>query len=488
MRRLFFGAVILASAALAACGGSGGSSSAVLPSQTGGQKQQSATATFVVKIPPKRTTGSSARTRNYLTADVQGIEFNVWQKATPPPIGQASTASPDAGYAFFAISPTSPYCTTPPLGGLVCSLPVAAEPGTDTFVVNTYDQPDTFYGALVSTGQVVSSIAAAQSNTINITTSGIPTFFAMALDNAYPQSAITQQVHFLATDIDANIIVGPYDAPVSVTNSDTSGATALSSTTLNSSADAGALTLGYYGGAPSGGWATITASATSSIANNYDGTQPAYLHVNPQGSGIVSSPSFLEFVSTHDNPQTITLSGVGTAAAPLTADTLTDHWSDPSTQQSGSSSLGIGYGNSCGGIVTVSGSAPTYTITPAGAGICYLDLHDSANAAFGSVAISVNASQPLVGATPAPQFTVTPTQLSFTAAGQSAGISASESGYTGAFTATSGNTNVATVSGSGSSFTVTAVSAGQALITVKDANNHIATATVTVTTTGIPAH
>jgi hypothetical protein len=214
------------------------------------------------------------------------------------------------------------------------------------------------------------------------------------------------------------------------------------------------------------------------------------LHVNPQGNGLNSAPSYLAFVSPSDSPQTITVSAVGAATAPFVVDTNSDHWSDPSAQQGGSFGQLANYGNSCAGIVSVSGTSPTFTITPVTAGICYLDVHDSANSSFGSVAINVNSSQPIIGATPtpSPNFTVTPTQLSFTAAGQTGTFSASETGYSGSFTASSGNTNVATVSGSGPSFTVTAVSAGQALITVKDSSGNIATVTASVTTTGIPAN
>lgn len=485
MRTHSFIALLAAGALLTACGGGSGSGRALPPSTPANSQQRNGTATFVVTIPPKRTTASLQRKPQYLTANVQGIEFSVWQKYAPPAAPGGTTLSPDAGYAFFPLSANSSYCSAPPLGGLVCTLPVPALAGNDTFVVNTYDQPGTFVGALVSTGSVTANIAANQNNTINIITSGIPTFFADAIDNAFPSSPITQQIHFMALDVDANVIVGPFDAPVQVSDSDASGATSLSATSLNSSADAGALMLNYTGGPVPGGTASITFTSTSQLAAYNTGLSYSdTLHFAPQNAGVISTPSFLQFVSPHDNSQSITLSG-GTAA-PYVADTNPDSYND-SGFTIGSNVVQTNFASGCQGIVTVSGSSPTYTVSPAGPGMCYLDIHDSASPAnAGRVAIVVQSSQPLVGATPSPQFSVNPTQLSFTAAGQTGTFTVSESGYSGGFTPTSGNTNVATVSGAGTSFTVTAVSAGQSLITVKDGNGNIATATVTVTTTSVP--
>jgi hypothetical protein len=84
--------------------------------------------------------------------------------------------------------------------------------------------------------------------------------------------------------------------------------------------------------------------------------------------------------------------------------------------------------------------------------------------------------------TPKPQFTVTPTMLTFagTAPQPTQTFTASEPGVT-SFTATSQNTSIATVSGSGTTFTVTAGSAsGQTLIVVEDPSDKKATVTVIV--------
>ncbi|HEY0383673.1 MAG TPA: hypothetical protein VGC72_15890 [Candidatus Elarobacter sp.] len=76
-----------------------------------------------------------------------------------------------------------------------------------------------------------------------------------------------------------------------------------------------------------------------------------------------------------------------------------------------------------------------------------------------------------------------PTSMSFIATGPQYGqtLTAVETGYTGAFTATSGNTAIATVqpsSSSSGSFTVVAVGAGNTTITVMDASGNTATVPV----------
>jgi hypothetical protein len=67
--------------------------------------------------------------------------------------------------------------------------------------------------------------------------------------------------------------------------------------------------------------------------------------------------------------------------------------------------------------------------------------------------------------------------------GNTLSLTAVESNYSGAFTASSSNTAVATVSSGGSPFTVTGVAAGTASITVSDNASHTATFFVSVTAT-----
>jgi len=101
---------------------------------------------------------------------------------------------------------------------------------------------------------------------------------------------------------------------------------------------------------------------------------------------------------------------------------------------------------------------------------------------------------PTTPPTPAPSaLTSNVSSVAFTVVGQNANFTVSESGYSGALTATSTCAGIATVSpasGTGPSalFTVTSVAAGTCAVTVKDASNQAAAVGVTVTTTSVTAN
>lgn len=344
---------------LAACGGgAGGVTPAPVPLQTA-KPAMSGKAVFVVKIPPKLTTG--VRTPKYLTANVQGIEFSVTQ-----------TSGTMGGYAFYALNSSKSYCTTPSGGGLTCSLPVVATAGTDTIVVNTYDQPNDFAADLISTGSITTTIKPQQSNSINIVTSGIPTFFAMTVDNPFPTTTGAESLHLLPLDADGNVIIGPFDLPITLSNSDTTGSVTLSATSAASSTDTSALTLSFNGALPSVG-ATIQVQANSPNAN-WNSTIWQTLFVYRGGSGVIASPSYLVFANASAAGQTITLSG--TSAGPYGADTNQDAFNATDLLLSGIAG-GWTWVSGCQGIAVVSGASPTFTVTPVHNGFCSLNLYDS---------------------------------------------------------------------------------------------------------------
>lgn len=378
MRMRALTAIVTASIALAACGGGGTGSPAIpSPSATTAPRQTSASATFVVKIPAKLQTASK-RTPKYLTADVQGIEFDVTQ----------NNGTVNAGSVFYALGPAQPYCTTPSGGGLTCTLAVQALPGSDTFVVTTYDQPNNMYDAdVISTGSVGPvTISAQTSNTVNVVTSGVPTSFVMSVDNQYPTVAGTQAIHLLVLDADMNVIVGPYDTPVTLSDSDTSGATTLSATSVASSTDASKLTL-TWNGTPLTNWATLTAQSNSPLANSYNFTTQGRILVYPGVGGTLAAPTYLVFANAKDTPQTITLSGVGAAVAPFQASTNMDGFNDGGFIVNNNEVPTFISG--CAGVVTVSGSSPTFTVTPVHTGFCNLKIADSTGAYYGTVPVAV---------------------------------------------------------------------------------------------------
>jgi hypothetical protein len=377
MRTHFFAALALAGMGLTACGGGGSASSPLPAASTSPLKHESATATFVVKFPPKLQ--SASRTTNYLTADIQGIEFDVSQ----------DNGATGAGSVFYAIGPNQPYCTSATVtAGMTCTLALQAAPGDDTFVVKTFDQPNASFDAdMISVGSVEATISAQTSNTINIVTSGIPTAFVMSVDNAFPTVAGTQPLHLLALDADMNIIAGPYDTPVTITDDDGTGATTLSATSVANSTDASNLTL-TWNGTKIPAWVTLLARSNSPFAMNYNyDYMVGRTLLNPTFGGVNASPSYLVFANSKDTAQTITISGAAPAAAPFQANTSVDGFNNTGViVNNNENPTGV---QGCAGIVSVSGTSPTFTVTPVHTGFCNLNIRDSSGVNYGTVPIVV---------------------------------------------------------------------------------------------------
>jgi hypothetical protein len=95
--------------------------------------------------------------------------------------------------------------------------------------------------------------------------------------------------------------------------------------------------------------------------------------------------------------------------------------------------------------------------------------------------------EPGTTATPAPAFKLIPSTLSFNGTGLTQTFSAIDFSYSGAYTVTSSDPKIATVTAASSnSFTVQSTGAGVATIAVSESNGKTATCIVTVTTTTIP--
>jgi len=226
-------ALVSTVALLAGCGGGAGAGGSLgLPTQPVNNAKP-ASATFIVKIPAKASS-SSTRRPHYITSNVKSIDFTVAQP------GNAALGF----YTFYTLTSQSNNCTTS-ASGLTCSLQVQAAPGTDTFTVNLYDATEPGQGFIVATGFVSATISAQSSNTITIITDGVPTLANIGLGNPYPSTgtATSTPVTLNIADADGDIIVGSYDMPLALTDSDTSGATTLSKTSLAQASDATGVTL-----------------------------------------------------------------------------------------------------------------------------------------------------------------------------------------------------------------------------------------------------
>jgi hypothetical protein len=119
--------------------------------------------------------------------------------------------------------------------GLTCSVTVTAPVGNDTFKVALYDAASAG-GNLLGTGTASTTVVAGTVSTLGITVGGVVASVILSLANTTPVAGsplpITLTVE--ALDADGNIIVAdPFATPITLTDSDTSGATQLSTTTLN---------------------------------------------------------------------------------------------------------------------------------------------------------------------------------------------------------------------------------------------------------------
>ena len=198
---------------------------------------------FSIAIP--RRTGGALRLPRYVSASTQSASI-----AVAPSGGSAGT-------------PVIINCTT------VYSGQIAAPLGSDAFTIKLFDAANAG-GNLLSTGSLTQTIVLDQANTVNATFNGVVASLGVSLspNSVPPGTAATVTVNVAALDADHNTIVGPgsyVDAggsPLTVTlaDSDTSGATQLSATTLTGP-PAAPITLSYTGGNIAN--PTITASASS---------------------------------------------------------------------------------------------------------------------------------------------------------------------------------------------------------------------------------
>lgn len=358
-QRWLTAAAIAASLLMSACAGGSGGSPAAVPNVTSPSSSLTATAMFTVVI-PNDTALSGARQAKYLTPAVKGIDFQTQQDLSPA--GATQTQPSDRGYVFYALTPTSSYCTTGPTA-MTCTLPVLAYPGQDLITVNTYDNtnPSTPFGNggpshIISTGFVTATILPGVNNPISITTSGVVTFMTMGLDNPFPPTgaSLTQPIRLLAMDANDYIIIGNYDSPLAASSSDTTGGITVSSTSIPNSSTLPNVV--YNGTNVSANVLVKTTSFNTTINTRFTFIQ-TFARFIPNNRGYYPTPATVLFGHASAAAQTVTVTGTGTAPALALADVNNaDNQQNPK----------------CSGIVTASVSGSTVTITPVKAGVCGL--------------------------------------------------------------------------------------------------------------------
>ncbi|MDQ2679870.1 MAG: S53 family peptidase [Candidatus Eremiobacteraeota bacterium] len=152
-----------------------------------------------------------------------------------------------------------------------CSATVLAPIGNDAFAVSLYDDTAA-KGNLLSTGSLTQAIAAGVANSVNISFSGVIASLAISASPVLIPGATSETpITVTAKDATGNTIVGNYTTTVTLTNSDTSGDSSVSPTSVTSNATPIAFNYNGAGGFPgtainasSGG---VTAAAPITVAS-----------------------------------------------------------------------------------------------------------------------------------------------------------------------------------------------------------------------------
>jgi streptogramin lyase len=151
--------------------------------------------------------------------------------------------------AIFVNGGTAQITNAPPVGQpQTTNITIDAPAGTDTFTIAAYDATNGV-GNVLSHAVFSQQVTAGVANALSASLNGVVSKASVSLSNATPPAgtATTSAVNVTAFDPDGNVIVGStdYDHPVLLTNSDASGVTSLSTTTVVNASTA--VTLSYNG-------------------------------------------------------------------------------------------------------------------------------------------------------------------------------------------------------------------------------------------------
>ncbi len=251
-RRLAPSLVTLALVASAGCSSSGGSPSTPVAVATAGSASSARTAkvTITLRVPIAPATSASAARRSpqYLSYATKSAVFSYSNNGGTP----TQVVLPN-------LSPTATGCAAQG-PDIVCTTTSFAPVGSDVFSATTYDAvqapnaTSNFVGNVLSTltGFTV-TVVAGTNVPVALTLGGVVANAKISIANPNPNMVpTTTGVAFFAYDADNYLIVGPYAAPVRITDS-----------------DATATTVQINGGTP--GTSVLTSSSSDTIALTYTG-------------------------------------------------------------------------------------------------------------------------------------------------------------------------------------------------------------------------
>lgn len=249
-------------------GGSAANSSRLLQINHTQNATASGTARIVITVPPRQAKDEGRLHVRYVSPDTESMVVETWS-------GTKQT---------FNLWPGSPGCTkNQSTGELTCTKKIALPAGSQTLVVTLYDASKAKgLGAALSTVTTKVKVVAGKTMTLSLVTEGIPASATVLLGNPAAATVVVPQgtatsvpMSINAYDAKGNLIVPPgnYSTPIACADSDTTGATKLSKTTIK--APDASLTLSYDGSK-----AFTGATITPSIGGNAQSAGAATVSVN----------------------------------------------------------------------------------------------------------------------------------------------------------------------------------------------------------------
>ncbi len=346
---LLFGVLIVG---LAACGGGGaqapnqsipvtGPSIQPQPSPTSssGPTQGLVHTSFSIVVPRK---GTSSVRPSYVSASTASVQIT---------LNTVNGSAPPAG---LTLSATTNISAGSCASGCTINGP-DVPPGSDNFSVVTFDGSNAA-GNVLSTSTQTFTVTQGIANALTTTLLGVPkTLVISGLPVATANTAFVSAQSFsvAAKDAGGNTITGTYANPITVSDSDASGAqgSSLSVTTLNAATDAIKINYGGLAIVP----ATITASATGAT----NGTATFTPALNP----ITSSSTEIDLYAP---------TGTGSTGAFTASES---GWTNAPYNKTLTAATAAG----CSSIATVAGASNSFTATAVGspsAGSCIATISD----------------------------------------------------------------------------------------------------------------
>jgi hypothetical protein len=176
------------------------------------------TSTLTIRIRIPKTRHHRGKAPRYISAATQGMTM--------------AFSGPSTFTQVINLTPSDPRCSGSPLE---CTIQVSLKPGKYTATIDTYDQAPVDgaipVGAnLLSTAHDVAfTVAAGVANRIGLTLDGVPASITVG---GFPTASagtgfLNKSFSVTVMDADSYVIVGTYSTPITLTDSDTSGATTI---------------------------------------------------------------------------------------------------------------------------------------------------------------------------------------------------------------------------------------------------------------------